>query len=76
MKLYCNCKDETSKAKHIAFLLTWLSKLISYNHSQKVTRHYLRAVVALAIGKDVALGPFILNHICKGRNDLTSMNDG
>lgn len=30
--------------------------------------------MALAIDKDVKLGPFVLNHIYKGMNDLTFMD--
>lgn len=74
MKSYCNSKENAFEVKHVAFLLTWLSKFISCNHFKKVTRPYLG--VTMAISKNVLLGPFILNHIFKGMNDLTFLDNG
>lgn len=76
MKLYHNKKDEIFDFEHIAFLLAWLSKFISRNHSKKVTQAYLSVVVTLATREDLSLGAFILNHIYKGINDLKNFEDG
>lgn len=37
---------------------------------------YLSMTVALAIGHDIALGSFVLNHIYKEMNDLITFNSG
>lgn len=71
IKLYYNHKDNVFEAEYVTFLHTWLSKVIFCNRLKKVTRPYLDIVVALATGQNVALGPFVLNHIFKGMNDLT-----
>lgn len=69
MTLRYERKNEVSNSKHVAFILTWISKFLSYNHLKKVTKAYLGTTLALANRRDMALYTFILNHIYKGMND-------
>lgn len=74
MKSYCKRKDEVSNIKHMAFLLAWINKFLSYNQSKKVTKTYPGVVVTLAISTDFSLGSFALNQIYKEMNDLTTFD--
>lgn len=76
IKSYYHKKDEVIQVEHVAFLRTWISKFIYCNRSKKVSKAYLGKAVALAIGMEVALGPFVLNHIMKSMNDLKSIDNG
>lgn len=76
IKSYYSRMEEVTQVKHVPFLLTWINKFLSCNHSKKVTKMYLSMTVALASEVEVFLGTFVLSHIYKGMNDLTSFENG
>lgn len=76
IKSYCHKKYDVTQTKHMAFILTWISKYISCNRSKKVIKAYLGITMVIITGANVSLGSFILNYIFKGMYDLTFMENG
>lgn len=57
------------------FCLLGLANSFTITNPKKVSKTYLGMVVAFATGMEMALDPFVINHILKGMNDFNTMEN-
>ncbi|GLU23788.1 hypothetical protein SLE2022_397660 [Rubroshorea leprosula] len=61
-----------SADEHISFLLTLICKYIVCSAGKGPTKEFIPLTAALAYGKQMALGPFLLVHLYRSCQDITA----